>query len=373
MHLAIVGASARAAAVSALGAGHAVVAADLFADTDLAAHCPVTRIDSWPDGFATWLEGQTVDGWLYTGGLENHPALLTRLASLQPLLGNREAAVRRCRSAELLANLFSTADIPFPEVRFSPPTGQGKWLLKDASSAGGLGVNDWHRPDGLGGGPVGAPRANRHPYWQRRIDGRPISAAYVAANGRAELLGITEQLIGRPWTAARPYQYAGSVGPLAVVQRTHEQITRAGSAVALQCKLTGLFGIDFVVDATEQAWALEVNPRFAASLEVIERATGRNAIAAHLEACLHGQLTRYDRSPTSNYHGKAYVFANRKVQVPRLTSPRISDIPAAGTLVSSGQPICTVHVSAPCFEEVEPALAMAVDDLRHQLIARVAE
>ena len=67
--LAIVGASVRAAAFSALRAGFEVVAADLFADADLRAHCDVTRIACPPDASAASpLAGKTV---VFTGTLEH--------------------------------------------------------------------------------------------------------------------------------------------------------------------------------------------------------------------------------------------------------------------------------------------------------------
>ena len=44
-------------------------------------------------------------------------------------------------------------------------------------------------------------------------------------------------------------------------------------------ELSGLFGVDFILDG-DQVWTLEVNPRYTASVEIVERATGIHAIAA---------------------------------------------------------------------------------------------
>ena len=78
--LAIVGASVRAAAMSALRAGLAPVAVDLFADADLRALCPAERVTSYPRGLAEWLADAPAGAWLYTGGLENHPVLVASMA-----------------------------------------------------------------------------------------------------------------------------------------------------------------------------------------------------------------------------------------------------------------------------------------------------
>ena len=202
MKLAVLGASARAAACSALDAGCEVVAADLFADSDLAERCPATRITDWPNGFVEWLCNQQVDGWLYTGGLENYPQLIDRLHSVQPLLGNHGPPLRAARDIAHLRQLLSNAGLPRPESRTTAPETADGWLLKSPASAGGLGVKRWQ----------GEARFSSAYYWQRFIEGRAISAAYVATAGQVELLGVTEQLIGRPWTHARDFQYAGSVG-----------------------------------------------------------------------------------------------------------------------------------------------------------------
>jgi len=86
--LLILGASARAAAQSALRAGcRRVWAADLFADADLRACAEVVQVRDYPHGLEAAIS-QAPDGpWMYTGALENHPRLVDRLARLHPLLG----------------------------------------------------------------------------------------------------------------------------------------------------------------------------------------------------------------------------------------------------------------------------------------------
>src|SRR5438094_10464728 len=92
----IFGASVRAAAFSALRAGLQPWCADLFADADLQARCPATRLaGAYPEGFEALAAGDWPGPWLYTGGLENHPALVQRLAQRRPLWGNDETVLAR--------------------------------------------------------------------------------------------------------------------------------------------------------------------------------------------------------------------------------------------------------------------------------------
>ncbi len=74
-HLLIFGASARAAAFSALRAKLLPWCADLFSDRDLQACCPSIRVPaaSYPHAFVKLAAEDLRGPWMYTGGLENYP------------------------------------------------------------------------------------------------------------------------------------------------------------------------------------------------------------------------------------------------------------------------------------------------------------
>src|ERR671939_584265 len=94
----IFGASARAAACSALRAGLKPWCADLFADADLRARCPVLRLaGKYPEGFLDLLDLSVPGPWLYTGALENHRSLVSKMAARRPLWGNDAATLERAR------------------------------------------------------------------------------------------------------------------------------------------------------------------------------------------------------------------------------------------------------------------------------------
>src|SRR5438309_1251845 len=100
-NLLIFGASARAAAFSALRAGLSPWCADLFGDADLAARCPVIALpDTYPDGLLE-IERQAPPGpFLYTGGLENRPRLLRELAQRRTLWGVAPGILPQVRRPE---------------------------------------------------------------------------------------------------------------------------------------------------------------------------------------------------------------------------------------------------------------------------------
>src|SRR5262249_47034806 len=135
----IFGASARAAAFSALRAGLRLWCADLFADRDLAVACPVVRLRGrYPGGFVEVLRDRAPQApWMYTGGLENHPKLVDRLAAIRALWGNGGDVLRRVRSPEWLAETTVQAGLRAPRVTRGVPSVPS--LVKPRRGAGGQG------------------------------------------------------------------------------------------------------------------------------------------------------------------------------------------------------------------------------------------
>lgn len=366
MQLAILGASARAATFSALEAGYGVVAADLFADADLAERCPATKVETWPNGFADWLAEQEVDGWLYTGGLENYPELVDTMATIAPLLGNRGDVLRKIGSPKLLCDCLALAGCLMPETSdIAPGDSEVGWLKKSLRSCGGLEIERYESPSKH-------PQANDNKsahYYQRWVAGLPVSAVYVAAGGECTLLGLTEQVIDRRWTHGGEFQYAGSIGPLEPDPDRDRMLVLAGETLARKFSLTGLFGIDFVMDAERKPWVIEVNPRYTASMELVEQITGLSMLATHVMACTRGELPASPVPKSTRGYGKAYLFAQRELTIKNCPTVAMADIPSVGRTIAAGQPIATVFAEASEKRDVEAELMNRVIALEKQLYA----
>lgn len=343
----IVGASARAAAFSALRGGYIPQSADLFADADLRRVCDAIQIDPYPSGLAAALATRQPGGWMFTGALENHPALVDELAGIKPLLGNRGAVLRRVRKPRLVADALRRAKLSCPEVALDAALvpRDATWLRKATRSAGGAQVAVWDQQS-----PHDSDAAGH--YFQRFVDGLACSAVYVAAGGRAALVGVTRQLIGAAWTGARGFRYCGSIGPLTLPAVASAELVRIGDVLASEFELVGLFGVDAVVNA-QGVWPVEVNPRYTASVEVLEWATGMSAIESHVKACETGGLPEIPTAATNRQCGKAILFAEHKLrvsarcrllddQLPPPAWPTVADIPPPGALIERGWPIVTV-------------------------------
>ncbi|MFL5242247.1 MAG: ATP-grasp domain-containing protein [Gemmataceae bacterium] len=350
-NLLIVGASARAAAYSALRAGLAPVCADLFADRDLQAVCPVQQVASrnYPWGLEELIESDVLGPWMYTGALENRREFVSHLAKIRPLWGNAAQTLRCVRDPFWFANLLSQVDLPCPEVRVSDANAEPDkgWLVKPLHGAGGRGIGfSDEDTKGIGDGV----------FLQEFISGSPCAAVFVGMRDAAILLGVTEQLIGQPRLNAAPFHYCGSIGPLSLAPQGQAILERIGNALATTAGIKGLFGIDFIMrDGTP--WPVEVNPRYTASVEVLEYALGIKALDWHRRAFVRDGESDDIAGPPRHgtFVGKAILFAKKDVTAPadgpwRLEKgqpfcpdrmPAFADIPQANQLINKGRPILT--------------------------------
>jgi predicted ATP-grasp superfamily ATP-dependent carboligase len=318
---------------------------------------------------------------MYTGALENHRDLVRRLERLRPLWGNGAAVLAAVRSPRRVADILTAVDLPCPLVRLPPdlPPDRGRWLLKPQAGAAGVGIRSWNGQ--------ALPESRRHKvYLQEFIEGENGSALFLATGqgnhgdqGETRLLGITRQLVGEVWLGAGPFRYCGSIGPLSGADTTRETLERLGTVLADATGLRGLFGVDFVL-REGVPWPVEVNPRYTASVEVLEYGTGLRALAPHHR--VFGSATTV--SVEGEVVGKAILFARSPLRFPEdgpwmaaLRSsasieemPAFADIPPAGQVIEAGRPVLTFFARAGGVTECLEALRRIAADLDARLFGR---
>ena len=347
--LLVAGVTTRPVAVSATRAGWVVTAADAFGDLDLRACADVLVPLAAGGGFdpataALATRDLPAEFAAYTASFENHPAAVAALARGRRLLGNPPAVLRRVRDPLDLMHRLRRLGFETPLARATAPRvpldRRRRWLLKPRRSGGGHGTTPWR--DGV---PVA-----RHQYLQERIGGVPGSIAFLADGRRAHTLALSRQLVGRRELGAVGFRYCGSLMGRGVFPSEDALGPRAealAAAVVRTYGLVGLNGLDFIARAGVP-WPIEVNPRFSASMELLERATGVSLFALHTEACA-GRLPRWLPPLPVRVHGKAVVFARRSVTAPAtrgwLRDGDLADIPHPGERIARRRPICTVFAS----------------------------
>jgi predicted ATP-grasp superfamily ATP-dependent carboligase len=313
----------------------------------------------------------------YLSPFENHPAAVARLAQGRTLWGNTPDVLRRARDPLHVAEALRCRGLPAPvALRDAPRHAHDErslrdWLVKPLASGGGHGVYAW-RP---------GERVPRRSYLQERIAGVAGSMVFVAAGGRAVVLGVSRQLIGEGAFGAAGYRYCGSIlsragGPLwDGTSGLGDRAAGLASALAEACALVGVNGIDFVVRGGVPI-AVEVNPRWCASMELVERASGVSVFAAHAEACSAGRLHAHEwpRTAPGLAWGKAIVFARQDCLVGDtrrwLDDGSIRDVPRPRTRIAAGQPVCTVLAEAPSDAACHAALVRHAERVQAGLTAR---
>jgi predicted ATP-grasp superfamily ATP-dependent carboligase len=387
-HVLLAGISTRAAAESAARAGFAVTAIDAFADLDQ--HAGVRSLSLRRDlgapvsahAAARAARRIACDAVAYGSSFENHPGAVTALAVGRALWGNSPEVLRRVRDPIQLAHVLRRRGLEVPASSLStgrsedgplhhsggvphdsdvghalqgvprdrPPEGgvRREWLVKPLASGGGHRVRPWRRTTRV---PHGC-------YLQELVDGTSGSVVFVAAGGRAVPLGLSRQLAGDRAFGASGYRYCGNILAAAgdaVFARDAPLLDAAcalARVVAEEFRVVGLNGIDFVA-RDGVPYAIEVNPRWSASMELVERAYGLSVFGAHAEACAAGALPTFDLARArrgAGAIGKAVVFARRDVVAGDtrawLADPSVRDVPHPGERIQAGRPFCTVFAAA---------------------------
>jgi len=351
----VAGISTRALAASAGRAGYAPLAADLFMDLDLedqAEEC--VRIDGDLVRGVEWepleraldalASGRAPIGIACSAGFEDRPDLLDRIARRWPLLGNSGEAVQRAKDPEHLAALCARLGIPHPELRFEGGCGSG-WLRKERGGAGGGHVA------------AGADRRSDS-YWQRRVEGDPVSALALGNGTEAITIGLSAQWAD-PAPGA-PFRYGGAAQPTALSRDIEASLRDAATRTVSALGLVGLNSVDFLV--ASEGWNLiEVNPRPGATLDIFE-SNDAPLFALHMAAC-RGELPAeppvYVGAAASRIvYARGPVHCVRHIDWPDWTADR----QRPGTSLAVGAPVCTVLARADTAEAAR-ALVMERGDL----------
>jgi predicted ATP-grasp superfamily ATP-dependent carboligase len=381
----IAGISARAAAESAARAGFDVTALDAFGDLDQ--HASVRALSMRRDFHARFGAGaaaraaraEACDAVAYLSSFENHPAAVRTLAAGRTLWGNPPDVLRCVRDPLLLARVFRRRGLAVPAVRLaSHRVADGEphsWLAKPRASGGGHGIGP------AMSAPASAARPVRGWYLQEQIEGTPASVVFVAAGGSAVPLGVSRQLVGESAFGADGYRYCGNI--LAAAgdpQLAHDHALVAGAralvtAVAEELGVIGVNGIDFVARAGVP-YPIEVNPRFSASMELVEQAYGVSVFGLHASACAAGALPAFDVTRArqgARAVGKAIVFARHDVVAGDtrrwLDDSTVRDVPWPGERIPRGRPVCTVFAEGRDAAACHVALVRRAERIYEQLAA----
>jgi predicted ATP-grasp superfamily ATP-dependent carboligase len=284
--------------------------------------------------------------------MENHLNVVDAIAATHPSFGCTPQAMAMTRDPMTLARLPDIDGVQFPAAFTHIPVGvrlldklrfwrKRRWLVKPYRSAGGTKIHLWD-----GQSPPGEGR-----FLQHFIDGTPMAAAFHSDGWSCRLLGVTRQIIGDETLGGGGYRYLGSVGPINLNETQREAMRQLGVMLTQRFDLRGLFGVDFIRDKSGVAWPIEINPRYTASMEVIERTGGPLMLAGMKRnraerAADDARRADIDGKPQGAVLAKGFVFAQRDGKAPDLYElfdrRAVADVPEIGEPVLAGQPVCTL-------------------------------
>lgn len=362
--LIILGSSVRAAAKSAAAAGYAPWCVDKRGDRDLRAIASgaggsvrVVEPGHYPQAILHLIDEAPADAKvLLAGGLDGEADLLKAIGFEHTFMTSPPEAVRKVRWPSALASIPKSPGLrrcqTLTTVSFLRKLwrlafgsfGKTRYLLKPRDSYGGQGIR-WWRP----GDPIDATH-----YIQQHVTGMPVSAVYHCDGWSSVLLGATEQLIGEPCFGGSEFAYCGSIGPLQVSEATREVMSHLGVVLTQRFDLRGVFGVDMVMDFKGNLWPVEVNPRYTASVEIVEKVTGVHALSP-------SDGSRKEKPTRASVQGKAVVYAKIAGKVPDLYGMfgehEVADVPEAGRAITRGAAVCTVyahgHSRDDCFNRLK--------------------
>lgn len=356
--------SGRALAASARRAGYAPLVVDAFGDTDTRAlavgyrHLGASNLQphmlrgAFSD--LTEAHGDAI-GLVLGAGFESEPGLIAHLAEFDKIFGCTAETVQRCSDPQAFFSLLDHHGIPHPETRLDPPAIGSGWLTKRAGASGGGHIARC-KP---------SPRALPGRYFQREIEGEPVSGlAITSPKG-------TAFAFSRQWsnpTPRRPFRYGGAVGNIIIDAELEANLVDIMLALCETLQLNGLVSFDFVV-RDDEPFLLEVNPRPGATLDILDDDAG-TLFKAHVAAATGGDpIAELQAGWAPRTRAAAYLYADRgKLTVPDVSWPEwTADRPAAGSKVRAHAPLATVLAEAATPEAAEALCGQRLAALEQML------
>ena len=381
-----VGCSVRALVGTIVRGGRACSAVDLFADRDTRTLAGLTQdvadLDQLP-AVVSRIRGPSRSAAgpaliVGSGGIENRIEAIEALEQMPGVIvaGCPGSAMRLLRNPEWIGQQLKAAGWPSLPVQRQPPAVDDprRWMIKPVKSAGGTGIRVWHGEPAQPGGP--------EVFFQERVDGPVYGGTMVAHRDGVQLVGVCRQLTLR--SGALPLRYAGSAGPVQIPGPALRQLAGIGGCLARSAGMTGWFGIDFVIRQGE-VMVLEVNPRFTASMELLDGRTLSSLWEVHWQA-VTGGVPSYPagkcQAPGRSWPAaaKAIVYHDRAEPLPvtqagsdglwtgRFGSGiKVADVPRPGAVIASGGPVCTVLAEADSAERATARLPEAIRAVQQNL------
>ncbi len=383
--LAAIGYSARSLVEAIAAVAGPPLAFDAFADADCRrASWKCTQLVRWGKAqtdLTPLLDQLQMAGnppILLAGGTENWPELTRQLSRSCTVLGPSLQQLTRVRDPAFWQQSAIAAGLGFPESLFigmplrrnAHSPNAATWLVKPRRGAGGIGIRVQH---------AGTPpqtKAASDSYWQRHVRGRSLGAHCLLGQDHPYILGVTESWTADDWPGPGEFHYRGSWGPVTIPPPQRKLLEQLCEIVQSETGLVGWIQFDLIEEPSGKLWLLEINPRWAAGMEILWRAGVANPVRPHLQAYgLERLLRNAGRPPVAKQAvqtgvrqcAKAVLYAPMRMalsidQLSELhNQPDCSDVPyalTAETIIEAGHPLLTLRAEVRAAAQPNDAAAV---------------
>ena len=367
----VIGMDVVSLATSATKAGYKVYTVDYFGDQDLkrvcheslsivkqtlGVTCGQLSTNFNPEALLQLTMGllkkNTIDVTLLSTGLDDSPDVLFELNDMIPILGNCPHVIKRIRDKMKFFQELERLEIPHPETAMAENFEEARKkakdigypvLVKPSKGFGGVGIRKAQGPKELKQAFQHASLIDEKVLIQEYISGTPASVSLISSNNETITLTLNEQLLGvNELGQEEPFGYCGNVVPLVTTRSVMNRCKNTTERITSHFGLIGSNGIDFVISKEGIPYVVEVNPRFQATLECVERVLGINMVEAHMKACLQGILPIIVKK-TAVFCTRLILFAPQRAIIPDLSVfEEVRDIPIPEVIIEKGEPVCSI-------------------------------
>lgn len=279
---------------------------------------------------------------IYGSGLECFPSTLNYLEQRFIVLGNSFQVFSKVQDKRQFFLTLQRNKISYPETCFQQPDNYADWLLKPLAGEGGIGIKKY----------LDETVSDGECYWQKIAQGTPKSVLFIVNKTDFKIIGFHKQFITQ--IAEYEFVFSGLINQLLVDETLEQTLNNIVGKLVNEFSLKGINSLDFIENKGECS-ILEVNPRPSASMNLY----GSTLFLKHIKSCL--AIGEFDGvQPLKSLQAYKIIFAIETLTIDEQINWPIwvNDIPVAGSIIHTGEPICSIIAGGKNEQQVESLLLM---------------
>ncbi len=353
----IIANSGRMLAQLAKQEGYAPLVIDCFADQDTQDYAlqviKVNSLELSEVKHALFLLSQQgeITHVIYGSGFENHQSTLSYLEQNFIVLGNSFQVFSTVQDKPAFFLMLKTHNVDYPPTSFHRAEDNANWLIKPLAGEGGIGIKRYEKET-----------VNKKLYyWQKIIQGTAKSVLFIANGAEYKIIGFHKQFM----TKIDQYEFvfSGVMNQLVVANALRQKLRGILDTLVVELSLTGINSLDFI-ENDEQCSILEINARPSASINLYNSAL----FSAHINSYFPGSGLNTIK-PLKAYKAYKIIFTEQMLIINTVIDwpSWVVDIPCLGTIIHTGEPICSIIAGGKNEQQVEDLLLSRQQQLMNLL------